>query len=61
MSATDEQHKALSTLYVCRFRSKKYLSLAVEVSGKPEKSQEKSRKAHDKNKQYIIKNSTHLA
>ena len=34
---------------------KKYLSLAVDISGKPEKSQKKSRKAHDKNKQYIYK------
>lgn len=46
MTATDEQHKALSTLYVRRFRSKKnYLSLAVDISGKPEKRQKKDLKS----------------
>ena len=43
MSATDEQHKVLSTLYVRRFRSKKnYLSLAVDISGKTEKNDRKN-------------------
>jgi len=49
MSVTDEQHKALSTLYV-RFCQKKknYLSLIVDISGQwakkePEKKQESAR------------------
>lgn len=55
MSVTDEQHKALSTLYV-RFCQKKkkttWALLLTLVANGQKKSQKKSRKAHDKNKQY---------